>query len=171
MLEILARYQIDNGVRIKATEKVRHGYWALEMHAGDDRALEIWESTADGSAFVPGADLTLRYWVDQHCVCEAAGADFAPPLPDQKVAISVGVMEGQRPLNGVRYFEPPHMSGWFLTTDRYSGDVKDLRVEHLYHVTAARPELAKYIALPPGYRFFLDGAKESVTLDEAVLRE
>jgi len=60
------------------------------------------------------------------------------------------------------------MSGWWITTDLYNGDIKTLRREHTYHVTAARPDLAKYLALPEGFRFNLSVAEE-VWLDEKVL--
>lgn len=171
MLEILARYQIDTGTRIAAGEKVQHGYWMLEMHPDGGGGLEVWESTADGADFRPGADLTLRYWTEQHVICGRADTTFEPPSPAQKVSISVGVLEGQRPLEGVRYPAPPHMSGWYLTTDTYSGDIKDLRVEHLYHVTAKRPELARYLALPPGFRFNLSKTADEVFFDRAVLKD
>lgn len=34
LLDILARYQIERDVRVDAGEKIRHGYWTLEMHDG-----------------------------------------------------------------------------------------------------------------------------------------
>lgn len=171
MLETLARYQIESGVAIRGNEKVCHGYWTLQMKSMGEGLLDVWESSADGTRYVPGAELTLTYWIQQHEACRLAGGAFSPPLPDQKIAVSAGVLAGVQPVEGVRYPAPPHMSGWYLTTDQYSGNVRDLQIEHLYHLTAARPELARYIALPPGYRFFLAGAKESVVLDEAVLRQ
>ena len=60
------------------------------------------------------------------------------------------------------------MSGWWITTDLYNGDIQTLRREHTYHVTAGRPDLAKYLALPEGFRFNLSVAEE-VWLDEKVL--
>ena len=45
------------------------------------------------------------------------------------------------------------MSGWLIVTEQYDGDIKSLRNEHTYHVTAARPDLAKFLALPCGFRF------------------
>jgi len=54
-----------------------------------------------------------------------------------------------------RYDAPAHMSGWYLTTEDYNGDIETMKVEHLYHVTASRPETARYIALPPGSWFTL----------------
>jgi hypothetical protein len=71
-------------------------------------------------------------------------------------------------VQGIRYPSPDHMSGWWITTDRYDGNIKSLRYEHTYHVTAARPALAKYLALPDGFRFNFS-AGEEVWFDEKVL--
>lgn len=71
-------------------------------------------------------------------------------------------------MQGVRYPSPEHMSGWWVTTDRYDGDVRTLRHEHLYHLTAARPDLARYVALPFGFRFDL-GRHEDVWFDPRTL--
>ena len=71
------------------------------------------------------------------------------------------------PVQGVRYPSPDPMSGWWITTDQYDGDINSLKREHTSHVTAARPDLAKYLALPTGFRFDLSG-REDVWLDEKV---
>ncbi len=83
--------------------------------------------------------------------------------------VSDGVMEGDA-VQGIRYPSPPHMSGWWITTDRYNGQIESLRNEHLYHVTAVRPDLARYVALPFGYRFDL-ATHEDVWFDANVASE
>jgi hypothetical protein len=75
------------------------------------------------------------------------------PKPDQLVVISDGVFEGDI-VEGVRYPSPQHMSGRWLTTDRYNGDIKSLRTVHFHHVTESRPDLMGFLKLPFGYRFF-----------------
>lgn len=85
---------------------------------------------------------------------EPSGAgDEHLPKPDQLVVISDGVYEGDT-VEGVRYPSPQHMSGWWLTTDRYDGDIKSLRTVHFRHVAEARPDLVGFLKLPFGYRFF-----------------
>jgi hypothetical protein len=73
-------------------------------------------------------------------------------------------------VQGVRYPSPEHMSGWWITTDRYDGDIRSLTQEHLYHLTAARPDLARCLALPFGFRFD-QASGEDVWFDEQVARE
>ena len=75
------------------------------------------------------------------------------PKADQLVVISEGVYEGDV-VQGVRYPSPEHMSGWWLTTDRYDGDIKSLKTVHFHHVAECRPDLFDFFGLPFGYRFF-----------------
>ncbi len=169
LLRNLAAYMSSEGVRVEAEETLAYGYWAVKVREQQPGRFELWEYSADASGFVPGANLTLKCWRDQHEVCERHGAEFSPPQPNQLVVISDGVLQGDA-VEGVRYPSPEHMSGWWITTDRYDGDIRSLTQEHLYHLTAARPDLARYVALPFGFR--LDQANgEAVWFDEGVARE
>ena len=114
--------------------------------------FELWEYNAAATGFVPGATLTLKYWKEQHETCERHGAEFSLPQPNQLIVISNGVLQGDA-VQGLRYPSPEHMSGWWITTDRYDGGIESLTLEHLYHLTAARPDLARNVALPFGFRF------------------
>lgn len=158
---------LRRGARLRGEETFAYGYWITKFRAADDGLLEAWEYTADATEFVPGATLTLGYWRDQHEVCDRYAAEFAPPRPDRLVVISDGVLEGDA-VQGVRYPSPEHMSGWWVTTDRYNGDAKSLRREHLYHLTASRADLARYVALPFGFRFDL-AHHEDVWFDSKTL--
>ncbi len=75
------------------------------------------------------------------------------PKCHQMVVISDGVYEGDA-VEGVRYPSPQHMSGWWLTTDRYNGDVGSLRTVHFHHIAEHRLDLLEFLKLPIGYRFF-----------------
>jgi len=164
------RYVFDHatkcGARVLPRETMRYGYWITKFeHVGDD-VLETWEYNSTATEFISGASLTLRFWKDQHALCNRFGADFEPPALDQLSVVSQGVFEGL-PVQGVRYSSPDHMSGWWITTDQYDGNINSLKHEHTYHVTAVRPDLAKYLALPPGFRFDTSQG-EDVWSDEQV---
>lgn len=148
----VAAYVQQSGTRVRPNETVAHGYWTVQFREASQQWLEAWEQDPTASTWVPGATLTLSYWQQQHAICQQAHAAFSPPRPDQLVAVSAGVLEGDA-VDGVRYASPSHMSGWWLTTDRYDGNAESLHVEHLYHVTATRPDLAPYLALPCSFRF------------------
>jgi hypothetical protein len=167
-LKFVSNYLSGSGKQLKPGETMAYGYWLVKFQEAEQgNPLETWEYSADASTFVKGGDLTLGYWRDQHIVCTQHKAVFSPPRPDKLTVISAGVLEGL-PVQGIRYPSPDHMSGWWITTDLYDGNIKSLRHEHTYHLTAARPDLAKYLALPDGFRFNFSVAEE-VWFDEKVL--
>lgn len=167
-LRHVGKYIDEQAVTLKSGETLAYGYWLTRFEEVETGGLEVWEYDREATDFVRGATLTLTYWRGQHEVCSrfAAGA-FEPPRPDRLVVVSEGVFEGDA-VQGVRYTSPEHMSGWWITTDRYDGNVKSLKHEHMYHLTARRPDLAPYIALPCGFRFDF-ATHEDVWFDENVL--
>lgn len=166
LIDTVEQYVRSAKKQIRGNETMAFGYWLVKFMQSDrPEVLDVWEYNAAATEFVSGANLALRYWAEQHAVCERAQAPFSPPRPDRHAAVSAGVLEGDA-VQGVRYPAPEHMSGWYLTTARYDGNVASLKVMHLYHVTAARPDLARFIALPPGYRF--DSGTGAVRFDQKV---
>jgi len=165
-LRHIAMYSDARGAYLQHGETVAYGYW-LTKFVEIDGLLEAWEYRADATEFVPGVTLTLTYWRGQHRICDLQKAEFHPPRPDRLTVISAGVLEGDPDVQGVRYPSPEHMSGWWLTTNRFDGDTRSLRTMHTYHVTAARPDLAPLIALPYGFRFDLEHGQD-IWFDEHV---
>lgn len=99
--------------------------------------------------------------------------NFYLPTEDQLVVISDGVLEGEL-VEGVRYFSPKHMSGWWLTTEKYNGNIDTLHTEHFQHCFEKRPDLIKYLSLPAGFRFFQNGYKknkEDIWFDSKIVEE
>lgn len=129
--------------------------------------LELTEATADGSDYCDGADYSITVLADQQLECKAH--QVAPLFPNfgQYLMISDGVYEGL-PVNGVRYMSPSHMTGWWLTTDEYNDDVKSLKNVHFFHVAFTRPDILKYLALPPGFRFYISQGESGAWFDEQV---
>ncbi len=150
-LYYVSNYLQESGRRLCPGETMAFGYWLTKFQDAGPGALETWEYDTSATDFIRGASLALRYWKDQHAVCKRYGADFQPPRPDKLTVISNGVLEGL-PVQGVRYPSPDHMSGWWITTDQYDGNIESLKHEHTYHVTAARPDLAQ--PYPMGIRSF-----------------
>lgn len=168
-LEFVAGYICDSGRKILAGETFPYGYWLVRFEERDDW-LETWEYNAAATEFIPGASLTLTYWLDQHRICDRFRASFLPPRPDRLTVVDAGVLEGL-PVQAVRYPSPEHMSGWWITTSKYNGDVNTLLREHTYHITAARPDIAPYLALPYGFRFELGESYSNAWLDRKVAAE
>jgi hypothetical protein len=166
LLAFVVDYMTRSGRHISSDETLAYGYWLLKFSSRAGQELHVLELTPDGSRFVDGCGSAVGYWGAQRRICAEAAAQFVPPRADRLAAISKGVMEGAS-VFGVRYRAPEHMSGWYLTTDEYDGDPSTLRTEHLYHVTSKRPELAKFLALPPGYRFDTS-PQDRIWFDQAV---
>ena len=166
-LEFIVNYVID-GNEIQPDETIAYGYWITKAVLSEDGKLVFWEYDREAVEFIFGISNALHYWQAQQEICSRASAEFVPIRPDQKIAISDGVYDGS-PVSAVRYPAPPHMSGWYLTTNKYDGNISSLKVVHAYHVSAQRPDLAKYFALPCGYRFHSDDDK--VWFDEKVVQK
>jgi hypothetical protein len=136
----------------QSTEFHGFGYWSVCIRPGE-ASFEIWEHDSDRSRLMLGADLTLFYWHWQHEICRRHSAVFCPPSPEQLIAQSPNAKAGLGELTGTRWNEQPPMSGWYI----YGGDLpenpRDYVLEHIYHVTHRRPEIAPLIALPPGFEF------------------
>ena len=168
-LRFVVAYIRHSGVTIKAGESLQYGYWSVKFESRNDSVLEVWEYNQDATAFVLGASLAVRYWHEQNCMCLAFHARFDPPVFSQATVISAGVIEGL-PVEGVRYPWGERMSGWLLVTKEWDGRMESLQRHHTYHVTAARPELAQYLALPRGFRFDLTQG-ERVWFDAEAAKE
>lgn len=116
---------------------------------------------------------TKNITVEMLEICSLNNVNPLPIANEQLVVISDGVFEGSL-VEGTRYPSPEHMSGWWLTTEKYNGDVSTLRTEHFYHILEKRPDLVRYMALPYGFRFFQEGYKqnnEDVWFDEKVVEK
>ena len=148
----VARYQAEQNRVVKAEETMTYGYWLVKFRQLREGLLDVYEYTQDAADFVRGASITLRYWIDQHEVCSRVQAPFSPPRADMLCVVSEGVTEGDD-LEGVRYGIEGNMSGWWFLTRKYQGDGSPTKIEHLYHVSAKRADIRRYLALPSGYAF------------------
>jgi hypothetical protein len=151
-LRFVVKYLETENQRIAPNQTMNYGYWLVKFKATVDGMLDVWEYDNELQEFQHGGSLAIKYWRDQRAVCEKFHAAFDPPNPGKLTSLSEGVLEG-RPVQAVRYNFGDPMSGWLIVTDQYGGDIKSLKNHHTYHVTAARPDLAKFLALPCGFRF------------------
>jgi hypothetical protein len=153
LLEYIDAHLGRPGVQVRAGERLSYGSWELWFAGTEGSALSVQEaSITDPDARVNGASTALKLWESQRLECERWRSPHAPPTAVQLVAVSAGVQKGE-PVEGVRYEAPAHMSGWFLTTSSYDGNIGSLRTVHLYHLIQRRPELARFLALGAGFFF------------------
>ncbi|UXZ98211.1 hypothetical protein K3169_10260 [Pseudomonas phytophila] len=150
-IDLVVRY-IEEGHQVASGETLGYGSWITKMELNDNRELIFFEQVPLTDEYALGISTTLRLWIEQHSVCSKVGADFTTSRFEQLIVISDGVLEGEAS-EGVRYPSPEHMSGWWITTDKYNGDTKSLKTVHAPHLAVNRPDLVKYLGLPNGYRF------------------
>ncbi len=151
-LRFVVKYLETENQRITPSQTMNYGYWLVKFEPSTDGALDVWEYDPELREFQHGGSLAIQYWRDQHSTCEKFHATFDPPNPGKLTSVSAGVLEGL-PVQAVRYNFGDPMSGWLIVTDQYNGEITSLTNHHIYHVTAARPDLAKFLALPCGFRF------------------
>lgn len=163
-----AKYFENETVEISSGETITFGCWLLKLVETEIGWLDVLEMNAAGTEFVMGSKFALKIFGTQVMRCVNHASVFRPPLPSSKVAISDGVLEGMK-VQGARHKMPPHMSGWIISTDLYDGDAKSLRLFDLGELIISRLDLVGFLALDYGFRFNLEGEKEEVRFDSAIL--
>ena len=155
--------------KINDRETYGFGSWMLQF-VFNEMYIEVHElkDVVDGEN-VYGFDLTLSitFFRSQTELCFFKNVSPNIPLIGQKIVISREIYHGAE-VNAVRYPSRDHMTGWFLTSNTYNGDINSLLVDHLYHLLKARPELAKFLGLPPGFRFYKDKDEEEIWIDSEI---
>ena len=156
------------GVKLTDAQTYGYGYWHVRFRE-EDGSLAICELVPDASEYVRGAGYTLWCWKEQHAACERCESPFSPPAPESLAAISAGVMDGEA-AQGVRYPSPEHMSGWWISTQRYEED-REMTNDHMHHLTRARPDLVPYLALAHGFRFNFEAGDQRIWFDQSVAEQ
>jgi len=117
---------------------------------------------SDGSRLRPTIQRAAAEFGAQRWICGTYGADLDPIDEEALVALAPAVMKTKRGVEGTRYLPSGRNSGWILIDEDFRGDVGDLKHEHAFHVVEAKPQLARYFGLPPGWRFFAAADGENV---------
>ena len=93
---------------------------------------------------------------EQRSVCKRIGVHPVPAFTDLKVGIARNVRDGVQPLNGLRHQPEGDTTGWYIWAGENLSDDPDFFVPlHVSHLAEWCPEVEKYLALPPGWRFLI----------------
>jgi hypothetical protein len=87
------------------------------------------------------------------------------------VGASPSLFGSEWPIKGVRHASAGGTSGWYVWAGEYSNDADFFKAQHAEHVFDARPDVAKYFGLPPGWGFVIGPDYEDVWFDESLLVE
>ena len=107
---------------------------------------------------------------EQRAVCLRVGVSPVPVNATAKIGIARNVREGVLPINGLRHSPVGDTSGWYIWAGREMSSDPDFFVPiHAAHLRDWCPQLVKFLALPPGYRFLVADNYEDVWQDLALL--
>ena len=104
----------------------------------------------------------------QKTVCQTMKAEFVPPIPKSRIGFARQTI-GKRPINGLRHPGQGDMNGWYVWFGDYSDDPNFFGSLHVEHLDEVCPEIVPFLALPPGYRFLIDGEYRDVWFDSKLL--
>jgi hypothetical protein len=107
----------------------------------------------------------------QRQVCGEHGAEYSPVAFDSKLGASADFRFGRRPLNGLRHPPEGDTCGWYLWSGEELSQATDFfQPLHVRHLVERCPEVLRFLALPPGWRFLIAEDYEDVWYDESLLK-
>ena len=88
-----------------------------------------------------------------------------------KVGVALNIKSSTIPINGWRHALTEDTTGWYLFAGEGdpSPDPDFFVPLHVEHLAEWRPEVLKFLGLPPGWRFLTDGDYEDVWEDLSLL--
>ena len=104
-------------------------------------------------------------------VCQQHNQPFAPPKAGAKLGIAANVRSGALPINGLRHPPTDETCGWYIWAGEELSDDPDFFLPlHVEHIDEWAPTVAKFLGLPPGWRFLIAGEYEDVWEDLSLLQ-
>ncbi len=168
VVNYIAGYIVEEKKTIKHEESFEFGSWLLQFRINESYidVCELKNISNGENIYDEGVDITLEIYRMQSSLIKDG---MSPQIPrfSQKIALSREIYDGSE-INGVRYPAPQHMTGWYLTSNSYNGDVSTLIVDYLYFIIKKRFDIIKFLALPAGYRFYKDNEEEGFWFDDQV---
>jgi len=115
------------------------------------------------------ADRFLAQIALQRALCIERGVESLISDGDSKLGFALST-QGRRPINGLRHRPEGGTSGWYLWCgEQLSQDAAFFSPLHARHLLDRCPEAIRFLGLPPGYRFLLDGSDADVWFDGSLL--
>ncbi|WP_444544551.1 immunity protein Imm33 domain-containing protein [Rugosimonospora africana] len=104
-------------------------------------------------------------------MCRRFAVGPAPPRPGTIVGIAMSRPRELDPPHALRHEVVGTTSGWFVWrgADVPQEDDHFFQPMHVEHLDGYAPELAPYLALPPGWRVLLAPGHEDVWYDKVIL--
>ena len=105
----------------------------------------------------------------QKTTCEKYGVEFVPLTDTSISGLARGTL-GLNPVNGLRHPAQSDASGWYVWCgEEFSAAADFFAPVHTNHLYEELPQVAPYLALPPGYRFLVAGNYVDIWFDQSLL--
>ena len=106
----------------------------------------------------------------QKDLCVERGVGYVPAPPESKLGFALST-KGKLPINGLRHPMVGDTNGWYIWCGaNFSIDAEFFEPVHASHFYEAYPEVAKFLGLPPGFRFLFSSDGVDVWFDESLLK-
>jgi hypothetical protein len=106
---------------------------------------------------------------EQISVCRQQGANYVPASLESKLGFSFET-EAEVPTNGLRHSPQGDTNGWYIWGGKtFSTAPEFFSPLHTRHMLNRKPEIVRFLGLPPGYRFLVDGDYVDVWFDSSLL--
>jgi hypothetical protein len=106
---------------------------------------------------------------EQIAVCKQYGANFTPAPLNSILGFAVET-ENTLPMNGLRHPPNGDANGWYIWGGKQlSKDPGFFSPLHTQHLLRRKPEILKFLGLPPGYRFLIAGDYVDIWFDPNLL--
>ena len=103
--------------------------------------------------------------------CAKHRVEWFPAPNDLKVGVALNVRSTTVPIHGLRHPPAGDTTGWYIWAGKVEPSPEpDFFVPlHVEHLVEWRPEILKFLGMPPGWRFLTDGTYEDVWEDQTLL--
>lgn len=108
---------------------------------------------------------------EQKAVCKKTEVEFVPADIELRIGLTDNVLTDLIPINGLRHNIEGIGTGWFIWSgEEFSTDDNFFKPHYVKDLLELKPEIIKYLALPPGHRFLIDNnGYEDIWYDETLL--
>jgi hypothetical protein len=98
-----------------------------------------------------------NYIQDQQELCSSQGLDWTPAYKELKIGLADNVLTDMTPINGLRHSQENGTTGWYIWAGQNFSESEDFfKPFCVKHLAKLKPEIIKYLGLPPGHRFLID---------------
>jgi hypothetical protein len=105
----------------------------------------------------------------QLATCKKHGVDFVPVSGDAIFGLARSTL-GLNPVNGLRHPVQSGTSGWYIWCgEEFAAAENFFAPTHIKHLYDELPQIAPFLALPPGYRFLVSQDYVDVWFDKKLL--